>query len=106
VESQCFSEETSDVTNYTDQWYHSLRHWVWLLCNVSDVRHSSLIRNGDKLIRGSLAARTVVQTIQLAVVKIAQGKNPNISSKRLSKRLSRTSPFVSCDSGTGCCCGK
>jgi hypothetical protein len=24
VESQCFSDETSDVTNYTHQWYHSL----------------------------------------------------------------------------------
>jgi hypothetical protein len=54
---------------------------------VSDVRRSSLIRNGHKLIRGSLAVSTTVQTIQLAVVKIAQSKNPIVVSlKRPSKQ--------------------
>ena len=56
---------------------------------------------------GSLVVRTTVRLIHLAVAKIAQSKDSIISSKgpfELDYLI--FSPFVLCDSGSGCCCRK
>ena len=68
----------------------------------------SFLRHGHGLIRCSLAAAITVRKTKVVVAKIAPSKDPIILPKGpfVQTQLPRIRPFVSCNSGTECCCGK